>query len=69
MKFHDETGAEIDVKQFEKGSIVICRVMAPHSPEKFGEFCKAHDWISEDFANRWIKLIFCPDWVEFKDWR
>lgn len=69
MKFYDEKGIEINVDQFESGSLVVARVTKPMTNEEFINFCKHQSPISRTFGKHGINLIFCPNWVEFKEWK
>ena len=68
MIFYDAKGNEVDVKQFERDSIVIARVTKPMEKEEWKNFCQCNDPLSSMFGRKGITLIFCPDWVEFKEW-
>lgn len=69
MKFYDKNGTEVDLKQFEPDSLVIARVTKEMDSKEWQEFVKINEHISESFSDQGIKLIYCPDWIEFKEWK
>lgn len=69
MKFYTEDGVEADIKQFEAGSLVVMRVTKPMTKKEWSEFIKRQRFTSKFFRDQGIKVLICPDWVEFKEWR
>lgn len=68
MNFYDQEGIEVDVKQFDPGSLVVMRVTMKHDKEEWQRFMKNNQNIAKVFQDHGIKVVFCPDWIEFKQW-
>jgi len=68
MKFYDSNGTEVDLQQFERDSIVIARATKEMTKDEWKQFCSCNGELTTIFGKKGIRLIFCPDWVEFKEW-
>lgn len=69
MKLYDDEGVEIDIKELQGDSIVIARVTKEMNSKEWNEFIYRNEHLSREFSYQGIKLLFCPDWVEFKEWK
>ncbi len=69
MKFYSKEGAEIQLNSFEPNTLVIARVTRSMESKEFKEFCQSNEWLAVEFKKHGVTLVFCPDWVEFKDWK
>lgn len=69
MKFYSKEGNEIELNTFEPNTLVIARVTNPMAREEFKDFCQCNVWLADKFKKHGVTLVFCPDWVEFKDWK
>lgn len=69
MSFYDKKGVEIDIQGMQGDSVVVARVLRPMNFEDFSKFCKNNASVASSFAARGMRLVFCPPWVEIKEWR
>lgn len=69
MKFYDDLGNEADISSFEDGSLVVARVTKKIDHEEMVKLIRANEMISKEFSKRGIALIWCPEWLEFKEWK
>ena len=69
MKFYDTKGLEVDLKQFEPGSLVVMRVTKEMDKDEWQEFVKNSQHISGIFEDHGLQVVLCPDWIEFKEWK
>lgn len=66
---YDKNGIEIDIKQFEKDSLIVARVTRRMDQTEFLNFVKDNQETADMFSEYGMALLFCPDWVEFKEFK
>lgn len=69
MKFYSSDNKEVELQDFERGSIVIARVTKPMTEQEWDTFCSGNGSLCKEFQKQGLHLVFCPDWVEFKEWK
>lgn len=69
MKFFNLDGTPVDMQEFEGHSLVVMRVTKPMTDDEFKEFCRTNTNIGRLFGDYRMKLLICPDWIEFKEWK
>lgn len=70
MKLYSLDGIEVGLQELSDDSVVVMRVTKKMSNEEFVDFVKnANPIIRDHFEDRGIRILVCPDWIEFKEWK
>lgn len=69
LKFYDKNGVEVDIRQFDKDTVVVCRILKEMTREEFSKFCVANVHGMQPFEDRGISVLFAPNWMEFTEFR
>lgn len=69
IELYDDTGKKTSLKAFKTGDVVVARLGQKMSEREFREFIKRQGEVLRIFQSRGITLIFCPEWMEFREWR